>query len=939
MSEPNPSTQIAAYALGRQQRRHWRAGIEQEVYVHVVAPAGLSEATARKRLDDLVERHEVLRSRVVVPAGLTEPIQEVTQTPAVQLRLVDLGGPAPRLELRANALVADAPTLQYLAGLLMTGDPGVEDPIQYAEYAQWQDDLAAEPAEGAAAFWASLHEPSWTNIMQATPVNPYAGVAPPSSPVELHSPPRAHALALLASAASRLTGEDEIWLGVELDARRGGELDGAAGPYSEVLPARVPVAATDTLAAVELACERILADLETFQEWAPDAIPATAPIVLGLAPSSASAPRPDVQVELRVPAGGGEVTMVGGAVAVPRVSAALHALASADGATPVGAVDLFRSDALQPAVLQAPAVADGPSVLDRIAQHASNDPARVALRAGDRELGYGRLVACATALAGELGSTGAPIAVLAERSIGAVAAILGALASGRGYVPVDPAQPEARLRVALEDSGCDVILADADADLGGLAAVVDAGCRLIRVDPEAAPSSAGAALPEAPPDALAYVIYTSGSTGAPKGVEVTVANLDAYVSGVSSALRFGAHWNWALASSPATDLGNTAIFGSLAAGGALVLLSADEVLDPTAFDAAITTHRVDAIKMTPSHLANLLADSEPALPSSLIVLGGEALPWGLVDRIRAQSDVRIVNHYGPTETTVGAVAHEVSSDEPHRGSSVPIGRPLPGVAVAVRTPTGGVAPTGAIGELCISGTGVTRGYRHDAERTAAAFVDFPVSGRSYRTGDLVRIADGEVEFLGRRDGQVKIRGFRVETGEIEAALLAHPGVQRVAVVLSSDDGPPQLVAYVVSHYHPGPDDADLREQLRTRVPDYMIPAAFVALDAIPLTANGKLDRASLPTAAPTTTTYREPENVVESGIADIYAELLDVERVGRDDDFFRLGGHSLLATQAVMRIRQAFVVELPVHSLFLAPTVAGLSAQVEAMLLDSDDEA
>ncbi len=449
------------------------------------------------------------------------------------------------------------------------------------------------------------------------------------------------------------------------------------------------------------------------------------------------------------------------------------------------------------------------------------------------------------------------------------------------------------------------------------------------------------------PDDLAYVMYTSGSTGLPKGVAVTHRNLAAYATGILERLDLSGadDVSFAAVSALSTDLGNTSVFSALLGGGTLHLISPADAMDGARFAEYLRECPVDVLKITPSHLRALLdaGGTASVLPRRCLVLGGEALSWELLERVRSAAPAcRILNHYGPTETTVGSCTFEVGPVEP-RSRTVPIGCPLPGERVYVVDRRLRLLPVGVPGELCIGGIGVARGYVEQPEQTAERFVADPFAGegreRIYRTGDRVRmLPDGNVEFLGRVDDQVKIHGHRVEPSEIEVVLSGHPGVRQCAVVaLDAGDGERQLVAYVVQSGQIATEE--LQSFARAALPVHMVPARFVALDALPLTPSGKIDRRSLPDPGDDTEAeYVAPRTPLEEALAAIWQDLLGVERVGVHDDFFALGGHSLLATQAVIRIRSA-IGDVPLHSLFNAPTVATLAEAIVAAERESEQAA
>ncbi len=533
----------------------------------------------------------------------------------------------------------------------------------------------------------------------------------------------------------------------------------------------------------------------------------------------------------------------------------------------------------------------------------------------------------------------APVALLCERSVAAVAAMLATLKAGAPYLPLDPALPGERLAAMLADSRAALLVTDDDlADR-----VAWPTARRVRLDDEAAlaAESAGDLAVPVAADSLAYIVFTSGSTGRPKGVAVAHRQLAGYVRGVVARLGVGG-LRCGLVSTLAADLGYTAIYPALLTGGCLEIVPRDTAADAEAFAALCARRPLDVLKIVPSHLAALLAAAHPerALPRRVLVLGGEATSWDEIERLRALAPgCRIFNHYGPTETTVGVAAFAVPEGgaAERLGWRVPLGRPLPGDRLYLLDAGLAPVPVGVAGELWIGGEGVARGYVGRPDLTAERFLPDAwggaPGGRAYRSGDLARrLPAGELEFLGRLDDQVKIRGFRVEPFEVGAALARHPAV-REAVVLAEDggDGAPRLVAWYAAAAPV--DERLLRSWLRTSLPDFMIPAAFVPLAALPLTGNGKLDRRALPrpAAAAVGAAAAAPRNPTEALLAVLWAELLGCEQVGIFDDFFAAGGHSLLATRLVSRVRQAFAVDLPLRELFAAPTVAGLAARLDLL--------
>jgi amino acid adenylation domain-containing protein len=476
--------------------------------------------------------------------------------------------------------------------------------------------------------------------------------------------------------------------------------------------------------------------------------------------------------------------------------------------------------------------------------------------------------------------------------------------------------PAQRSAFMLREAGVTVLFGDGDliGDLPvGRLRTVLVDDPLIDAMPGTAPDL------DAPIDRVAYVMFTSGSTGRPKAVQVTHRGLVNYLSGAPGRLGIGAPGaSYALLQPPTTDFGNTVLFTALTTGGEVHFL--DSVTDPEMVAGYLAEHAIDYLKIVPSHLLGLAegVGLERLIPGKALVLGGEASPISLArDLVAAAGDRIVANHYGPTETTIGVATVRLSA-ELLRDVVVPIGEPLPNMRLHVLDRSLRPVPVGVHGELYVGGPGLARGYRGRPELTAERFVAGPGGMRLYRTGDVVRQRpDGLIAFLGRVDDQLKVRGYRIEPAEIQAALTAHPAVNAAVVVA---DDRQRLVAYVVAD-----DTAGLREFVAARLPEHMIPAFFVELTAIPLTANGKLDRKALPAPeAGSSSAFQAPRDAAEEQLAAIWGEVLGVERVGVHDNFFELGGHSLLAIQVVASIRAAGR-ELSVGDLFDHPTVAELA--------------
>jgi amino acid adenylation domain-containing protein len=436
------------------------------------------------------------------------------------------------------------------------------------------------------------------------------------------------------------------------------------------------------------------------------------------------------------------------------------------------------------------------------------------------------------------------------------------------------------------------------------------------------------------PNNLAYVIYTSGSTGAPKGVLNHHLGLCNLIASQTAGFGIVPESRVLQFASFSFDACVSEMLTALCSGARLCLPSAGQLQVGATLAETIARHRVTHCTLPPALLATL-DDHLTLAPLQTLVVAGESVPAAVVQRWSGA--LRLINAYGPTETTVCATMHAC---EPGNNGPVSIGRPIANTSIYILDGHGQPVPTGVAGEIHIGGIGVARGYLNRPQLTAERFLADPFSARDgarmYRTGDLGRwLADGNIEYLGRNDFQVKIRGFRIELGEIETALAACAGVKE-AVILAREDRPgdKRLTAYVVGHEGCELDAPALRAALATRLPDWMVPAAFVVLDAFPLTPNGKINRKALPAPgvdALTTREYEAPQGELETAIVGIWQALLGIERIGRHDNFFELGGNSLLAIQLVTRMNQAFGVELSLPSVFAQPALAGMSAEVDAL--------
>ena len=548
-------------------------------------------------------------------------------------------------------------------------------------------------------------------------------------------------------------------------------------------------------------------------------------------------------------------------------------------------------------------------------------PDAVALSCGEQSWTYRELDEDANRLAHLLVNQGVNpgqyVALLFSRSAEAIVAILAVLKAGAAYLPIDPVVPEARLKFVIDDAAPIAVLTTA-----ALRSRLDGfGPTVIDVDDPRIAEQPSTALPAPAPDDIVHIIYTSGTTGVPKGVAVTHHNVTRLFESLDDGLdRAGV---WTQCHSLAFDYSVWEIWGPLLGGGELVVVPESVAGSPEELHALLVAKQVTVLSQTPTALAALVTEG---LESAALVVAGEACPAEVVDRW-APGRV-MVNGYGPTETTVYATLS--APLEPGSGA-VPIGSPVSGAALFVLDAGLRRVSAGVVGELYVAGTGVGCGYLGRPGLSASRFVACPFGGsgtRMYRTGDLVRwAADGQLEYLGRADEQVKIRGYRIELGEIRTALAGLAGVEQAVVIAREDRaGDKRLVGYITG----SADPAELRTQLAERLPAYMVPVAIVVMETLPLTPNGKLDKRALP--APEyqdVDRYRAPSTAVEEILADIYAQVLGLERVGVDESFFDLGGDSILSMQVAARARAAGVLCRP-RDVFVEQTVARL-AQVAAV--------
>jgi amino acid adenylation domain-containing protein len=913
--------------------------------------------------------------------------------PLLQVLAAEIGGTTRGLVLTLPTLCSDASSLGVLLselGQLLASQSLSGEPLQYADYSEWRhDQLAAtdEAAEVGREFWgdaADVPAPRFplAKDSQADPAPdelPLGG-GPDLGPLlgEVCGRYGSTRPVVIEAAwhafLSRVTGRDDLVVAALNATPRHPDLEGAVGPIACALPIRTLVPEDLTFAELLDQLDRALAEAAVHQDRISAARPAH-PLGFAVRPSGVMEDGVRLSpIRLRdsgtvmpltlaydeSPDGVFGLALQFDREAIDRVHAAMLAeqferflgSALADPGAKIGDLDLLaeadRSLLLERVNDTAEALPDR-RVHELFEQRAFEAPQAIAVTDGRESLSYAELETRANQLAHRLRQAGvgagAVVALCTDRSVEMVVGVLGILKAGGAYLPLNQEHPMPRLAFQVEQIGARVLVTQEE-----LLDRVPPFEEVICLDRDRAALEAldsDRPTPAGTLDDLVYVIYTSGSTGMPKGVAVTHRNLANYTADIirrlgasSERLVFG------MATAISTDLGNTAFYPALCSGGTLALIRPEVAADAAAFAERVEEARLDVLKLTPSHLRALLrANDSRVLPRGWLILGGERLSWDLVDRVRSLSRCRILNHYGPTETTVGSCTMLVGDGPgPYAPATVPIGTPIANTRCYILDDRLRPVPLGVEGRLFIGGAGVARGYIGPSDLSAERFIADPFAGkaaRMYDTGDLAcRLPDGILEFRGRADDQVKVRGFRVEPSEIESVLREHPAVADAAVVAveeGADDV--RLVAYFA------PRTAtvdDLRRHVAEWLPEIMIPASFVPLDALPVTPSGKLDRMALQERSiagmEEATSYVAPRTAVEEAVAAVWADVLGLDRVSVTADFFALGGHSLLATQVVAQLRSDFAIEIPLHSLFMYPTVESLSEEVVRLMGAAEEE-
>ncbi|SFK58258.1 non-ribosomal peptide synthetase [Methylocapsa palsarum] len=1020
---------IVGFALSQQQKRLWRLGQENR---RPAAPligrarleGPLDPSLIAASLSQAIIRHEALRTRFELPPGMTAPVQVIEppfdastiltwrdlsgappqERPSVlaaieaERRSMDTGGVALHADLTRFApdlhylsitlspLCADAASFANLVEDIASGYSGsrsaADAPMQYADYAAWQEDiLAATDAPQGARYWLGHQSQPAAPIRLA-----FEAAGPPSGPFRTSSivlplgrdianavgavaaasgvSSESVLLAAFAAMLSRHAGAPDLELGFHCDGRSA-PIAGAIGLYVRPLPLRCTFGAGDSFATVLAGAHRAIEDHRDWQDYAAapgrdDAVERTWPFSFGYTPvppplragpitltlEGVPAPCEAFEVHLQcleTPDGyaaefhfdRASVSAAGATCLAGQWLTLLENALKAPG-TPVSSLGMLRErEGERVTAFGNPAT---PSIdLDIRGLHqllerqAELTPRATALRSGETSRAYAELNQSANVLAARLVGLGLAaedrVAILAADPALIVVAIFAVLKAGGVYVPLDPSHPRERLQWLVADAAPALLLTDeACAEIAaGLArpthrldAALEADGRKDNLDIAV------------DPDQLAYLIYTSGSTGRPKGVGVS------HRSALHSTICRHKHYpapvgGFLLLSSFSFDSSVAGLFWTLSQGGCLCLPLADELQDPAALAQLIRRHALTHMLCLPS-LYSVLLEQDRALLCSLrtAIVAGESCPPGLPGQHAARlPDARLHNEYGPTEATVWSAVLDIEQET--QAAMVFLGSPIAGTRIRLLDSQGRLTPRGIIGEIHIGGAGLARGYFRRPDLTAERFLPDPhgpAGARLYRTGDLARWRlDGELEFLGRADRQVKLRGHRIELDEIEAHLLSAPGIRDCAVALREDNpGDRRLVAYVVADAAAAESDA-LRAALRRTLPDYMTPSVFARLEELPRNPNGKLDRARLPppnVSDPARRGMIAARNETEAVLAEIWRELLHLDEVGVEDNFFALGGDSILSIQMVGRARQRGLA-VTARQLFERQTIAALA--------------
>lgn len=862
-------------------------------------------------------------------------------------------------------------------------------PIQYGDFADWQQEhLAGERLEAMVAAWTE-HLKGAPPLLTLPTDRPRPALQGASGAVHTfalapdlaaavtafgqgrRATPLMVLLAAYATLLGRLADQGEVVVGMPIANRVRPELEPLIGLFANTLPLRVRLeeapsfaalvdqvrdAALEAYARQDLPFERLVEALQPERSLGYSPVFQAMLILQNLPPADLHLPgltlreRPlpgvtakyDLTLTLAPAADGGLEaaleynTDLFDAATIDRWAGHFRTLLAEAVAHPEQPPQRLRlmDEATARAVADAGVGPDRPvpdlPVHRQVATWAARAPERRAVACGADVLTYGALWARAEAIAEALRARGvAPgdrVGVCVERGTDMVAALLGVLAAGAAYVPLDPIYPPERLAVMLEDSGAAAVVVGAATE----PCVAGAPTPVLRLG--AVPRAPAAPVPPRDQD-LAYIIFTSGSTGRPKGVAIAHRPFANLLAASAETLGFAEGDTLLAVTTVSFDIAGLELFLPLTKGGVVEIATAEEAADGRRLADRLEETAARWLQATPITWRLLLEAGWTGCPDLTALIGGEAFPPDLVRPLLARTK-RVWNAYGPTEATVWATYHPVRAEDADSGEGVPLGQPLANLRAHVVDRAGVLVPPGVPGELLIGGIGLALGYHGRPELTAQAFVPDPFGApgeRLYRTGDLVRRQpDGRLLYLNRIDHQVKIRGFRIELGEIEARLRGCSGVADAVVTVRGEGAGATLVAHLVASEVPPPDPSALRAALARDLPDYMVPARFVVLDALPRTANGKIDRKALPDdGAVAAVTSEPPRPGTETRLAGIWGRLLDLPQVGRRDNFFAIGGHSLLAVTLLSDIQRDFGRRLPLATLFQHPTIADLAVILE----------
>lgn len=971
--------QLQGFRVSPQQRHLWLLQQSEGVAYHarcsVLIEGDLDVDALKAAVTTVVQRHEILRTVFARTVGVKVPLQVVTEEaefewnevahdwdyengPMLRLELVTLSSDKHLFSIALPALCSDATGLKNLVREIVIALESTSDDeiTQYIDLAEWQNELfESEDAETGREFW--LNQNLSLPVLQRLPFEHQTeGTFKPAVVATTvdQDLTTEFLLACWQVLLWRYLEQPSLIVGAGFDGRNYEELESSLGLFAKYLPLQFEINANtrfnDLVGKTGKSIEQIAQWQESFT-W--DVIQA------------ADNPHyfpfcfDHVAVDHRYSTADLRFSIVETHTCIDRFNLKLCAVSTDEGLKLEFHYDssLFNRDDIerlqgQFVELLASAVAQPDAPVSRLnlfteaerqqllppitrnrenvcvhqlfEQQVESTPDAIAVEFKDESWTYAQLNARANQIASRLRVLGAGsekvVAIRMPRSFDMLAAILGTLKTGAAYLPLDPAYPEQRLSFMIEhakpivvltpDSLNDLMAGEAS-DLSNVASDVNG-------------------------ENLAYIIYTSGSTGQPKGVMIPHAGLTNYLKW--SLNRYSVTEGDAVPlHSPLTfDLTVTALFSPLLAGRKVVLIEEEHIVDSLA-----QGNGFSFVKLTPAHLEalnQLLPAERAATYARALIVGGEALHGETLEFWKRNApETRIINEYGPTETVVGCCISDIAAGDIEPGP-VSIGHSISNMEVYLLNDELQPTPIGVTGEIFIGGVGLARGYLNRPDLTTERFVPSPFNPgeRLYRTGDLGRYQpDGGIQFIGRRDHQVKLRGYRIELGEIESVLNAHPAVSEAAAILSEDAaGERRLVAYVVAHRA---TEVELRDYAKEKLPEYMVPSVVVLLDRLPLTAHGKVDRNQLP--APETAgrfaVYVAPRTPTEETLATMWSDVLNVDIVGVDDNFFDLGGHSLLATRIIARVNQSFQIELPMHKLLEMPTVAGLAAIVDERLMET----